>query len=77
MIATKLTMTASQAFVEIARREISIVPSFDGSVWTASVDIKGTGHNRKRALRAVTATSSTPIGAIEKLIEKLDYSDEK
>jgi hypothetical protein len=72
-ITTQLTMTAAQAFAEVARRQISIVPSFDGKFWTASVDEKGdTFASKKRKVRMISATSSTPIGAVRELIAKID-----
>lgn len=53
-------MTAADLLREVETRQISLTPVFDGKLWSASVDIKGSGHNRKRALRSVSAQASTP-----------------
>jgi len=50
-------------------------PLLDGRFWTASVDIKGSGHNRKRALKSVSATTSTPLQAVAALVEMLDTGE--
>jgi hypothetical protein len=66
-------MTASQAFTEIAKRGIALVPAFDGQVWMASVDEKGdTVASKKRKVRSISATDSTPIGAVEALLATLN-----
>lgn len=74
---TTPTMSAAQLFAEIASRQISIVPSFDGKFWTASVDEKGnTFSTKKRKVRMISATSSTPAGAVKVLIRMLDAGEE-
>lgn len=71
-------MTPADAFAEITRRQISIVPAFDGKVWMASVDEKGSNvATKRRKVRSVSATSSTPIGAFRELIAKLDGREEE
>jgi hypothetical protein len=50
-----------------------IIAALDGRVWVASVEVKGDGvATKKRAVRSVSATASSPIGAIRSLIAKLD-----
>jgi hypothetical protein len=72
------TMIASQAFAEVARRQIAIVPAYDGRIWVASVDEKGyTLASKKRKVRMISATASSPIAAIAALIEKLNAWEEK
>lgn len=72
------TMTASQAFTEIARRQIALVPSFEGRIWTASVDEFGeTFASKKRKVRMISATSSTPIGAVKNLLAILDAREQE
>lgn len=67
------TYFASDILREIAEREISLVPSFDGRFWTASVDRKGTTlTTRGRKVEMISATSTTPAAAVRALIEKLD-----
>jgi hypothetical protein len=34
--------------------------------------LKGDGHNRHRSIRSITAAASTPIGAVDALVAKLD-----
>jgi hypothetical protein len=71
------TMTLADAWREIIERQISIVPSFDGRFWTASVDEKGKNiASRKRKVRMISATASAPIAAIEMLVEKLEMEAE-
>jgi len=66
-------MTAAEAWQEVVKRRISLTPIIDGLIWSASADVRGeTLTTRKRTLRSVSATSSAPIAAIEKLVEKLD-----
>lgn len=66
-------MNMQDAWREIIQRRIALTPVFDGKLWAASVDVKGrSDHNRKRAVRSVSATASSPIGAIVALIEKLN-----
>jgi len=66
-------MTAAEILREIAARNISIVPAFDGRIWTASVDEKGvTFASKKRKVRMISATASTPIAAVSGLIAMLD-----
>lgn len=69
MMRARQTMTASQVFEEIARRQIALVPAFDGSVWMASVDHKGdTITTKKRKIASDSATATTPLGAVEALL---------
>lgn len=64
-------MNASDAWREVATRKISLTPAL--GFWVASVDQNGDRpHNRKRAVRSVSAVSSTPIAAIRDLVAKLD-----
>jgi hypothetical protein len=65
-------MTAAEVLRQIAERNISLVPMFDGKLWVASVDVKGSGRNRKRALSSASALAPTPAQAVERLIERLD-----
>jgi hypothetical protein len=67
-------LTDAEAWREVADRQISLTPAI-GKLWMASVDLKGDGHNRKRAIRSISATGSTPIAAIAALIEKLDAGE--
>lgn len=70
-------MTLSAAWRAIIERRISLTPAFDGRIWSASVDVKGSSrHNQKRAVRSVSATAASPIGAIRLLVEKLDAEAE-
>ncbi len=59
-----------EAMLQIAERGISLTPAL--GLWVASVDIKGLGHNRKRALASVSAIGTTPAAAVNALVEKLD-----
>ena len=72
MTATAQILSPLDAWREIAARNISLTPVFDGRIWIASVDQCGEGHNRKRALRSVSAMAATPLAAIQALIETLD-----
>ncbi|MCI0338631.1 MAG: hypothetical protein L0226_13725 [Acidobacteria bacterium] len=76
MITTaQTTLTATEAWREVEERDIAIVPAFGGATWSASVDIKGDArHNRKRAVRSVSAAALSPIRAVEALIKMLDAS---
>jgi|SRR5262245_11947171 len=66
-------LSIADAWRELTARSISIVPSFDGRIWTASVDEKGnTISTKKRKVRMVSATASTPLGAISALVAKLE-----
>lgn len=65
-------LTASEAFLEMESRGISLVPICNGVLWAASVDVVGTGHNRKRALRSVSALGPDGLTAVNRLVWKLD-----
>jgi hypothetical protein len=65
-------MTAAEVLRRIAERNVSLVPIFDGKLWAASVDVKGSGRNRKRALSSVSAIATTPVAAVNALVEKLE-----
>lgn len=67
-------MTAADAWHEVAARRISITPAL--GLWVACVEVKGSGHNRKRALRSVSAVATSPIGAIRALIERIEGGEE-
>jgi hypothetical protein len=70
-------MTMADAWREVVSRQISLVPAFDGKFWVASVDEKGKNvASKKRKVRMISATASSPIGAIEKLVEKLEMEAE-
>ncbi len=56
----------------IVERRVALTPVFDGAIWSASVEIRGDGINRRRILRTVSATAATPREAIERLVAKLD-----
>ena len=65
-------MTPIEAFFEIEARKINLVHSFD-AFWHASVDFKGeTVSTKKRNIRSVSVIDLTPIGAVERLCDKLD-----
>jgi hypothetical protein len=65
-------MTASQILAEVERRQIALVSAF-GGVWMASVDECGdTITTKKRKIRSISATSSTPTGAVEALLAILN-----
>jgi hypothetical protein len=67
------TYSASDILRLIAEREISLTPTFDGRIWSASVDEFGSNvASKRRKVRSISATSSTPAGAVRALIEKLD-----
>lgn len=71
--ATATTLTYADAWREVTARNISVVPAFDGKFWCASVTEKGTSvATLKRDVRMISATSSTPIGAVKSLIALLD-----
>jgi hypothetical protein len=73
-----LTLTAieirrmAEAMRQIAERGISLTPAL--GLWVASRDIKGVGHNRKRALASVSAIGTTPMAAISALLANLDVA---
>jgi hypothetical protein len=60
----------AEAMRQISERGISLTPAL--GLWVASIDIKGEGHNRKRALKSVSAIGATPAAAVNALVEKLD-----
>jgi len=60
----------AEAMRQIAERGISLTPAL--GLWVASIDIKGEGHNRKRALKSVSVIGMTPAAAVNALVEKLD-----
>jgi hypothetical protein len=71
-------MTAADAWREVVQRGISLTRGLDGRVWAASIELKGdTRATRKRNVKAVSATASSPIGAIRELIAKLDAEAEQ
>lgn len=71
-------LTAADAWRAVIERRISLTPAFDGKVWSASTDVKGSSrHNHKRAVRSVSAVASSPIGAIKELVQKLDAEAEQ
>src|SRR6266511_4246282 len=43
----------------IVERRVALTPVFDGAIWSASVEIRGDGINRRRILRTVSATAAT------------------
>jgi hypothetical protein len=59
----------TEAMLQIAERGISLTPAL--GLWVASIDIKGEGHNCKRALNSVSAIGMTPAAAVSALVEKL------
>jgi hypothetical protein len=63
-------MTPETAWREVAERQITLVPAL--GIWQASVEVKGTGHNKKRNLRAVHATGPTAMEAVRLLCATLD-----
>src|SRR5262249_22125337 len=65
-------LSPTEAFAEIAHRRIGLTSAFDGRVWVASVELKGSGIYRKRNLRVISATGPTPIAAVAELIKMLD-----
>src|SRR5262245_41158702 len=69
LTATEIRRMA-EAMRQIAERGISLTPAL--GLWVASIDIKGEGHNRKRALKSVSAIGTTPASAVNALVEKLD-----
>jgi len=62
----------AEAMRVIVERHISLTCCLDGKLWAASVEVKGSGANRKRNLRSVSAIASTPTVAVEQLCAKLD-----
>jgi hypothetical protein len=64
----------AEAIRQIAERGISLTPAL--GLWVASVDIKGAGHNRKRAIESVSAIGMTPAAAVNALVEKLSACGE-
>lgn len=71
MMTATQTMTAGQILDEISKRGIALVPALD--LWMASVDEKGTTISTKsRKIRSISATDSSPIGAVTALLAILD-----
>jgi len=70
--ATSPRLTPAQVFAAISRYRISLTSAFDGRIWLASVELKGSGANRKRNLQIASATGPTPIAAVEALLNKLN-----
>ena len=62
----------AEAMRAVVERCISLTCCLDGKLWAASVEVKGSGANRKRNLRSVSAIASTPTVAVEQLCAKLD-----
>ena len=62
----------AEAMCVVVERRISLTCCLDGRLWAASVEVKGSGANRKRNLRSVSAIASTPTVAVEQLCAKLD-----
>jgi hypothetical protein len=71
--ASQPRLTAAEAWREVEARQISLTPAL--GQWVASVDIKGRGHNSKRALHSLSATASSPIAAVRALIELIQMLD--
>lgn len=70
---TATAISAADILREIERRQISIVPSFDGKFWTASVDEFGASvASKRRKVRMISATASTPQAAVAALIQRID-----
>jgi hypothetical protein len=66
-------MTAAEVLRQIAARRVSLTCVFDGKLWIASVErVKNRKRFTKADMEVVSATSSTPLDAIAKLIEHLD-----
>lgn len=73
MMTMSTAISAADAWREVVRRGISLTRCLDGNLWAASVELKGDSRaTRKRNVKAVSATASSPIGAIRELIAKLD-----
>jgi hypothetical protein len=66
-------LSAAEFWREIQTRQITIVPAFDGRVWSASIErVKSKKRFTKADLEIVSATGSTPLDAVRRLIVKLD-----
>jgi hypothetical protein len=72
---TRRQLTAAEAFVEIEAHGISLIPILRGRFWTASVDMYGRGHNSRRAINSLSATSNTSLGAVAALVDKLEAQE--
>lgn len=66
------TLDAAQAWMEVETRAIQLTPILRGRFWCASVDVYGERHYRSRAIRSISATARTSIGAVEMLVAKLE-----
>jgi hypothetical protein len=74
---TRRELNAGEAFLEIEARAIALTPILKGRFWSASCDVYGVKHNAGRGVRSISATCSTSLGAVSKLITMLDQSDQE
>lgn len=63
-------LSAGAVLAAIETYRICLIPGLE--IWQASADVLGERHNKKRAVRSVSAIDSTCMGAVSRLMALLE-----
>lgn len=65
-------ISAAETLRAIAAWKVTLMPMFNGKIWHASTEIRGTSrHNQSRAVKTVEAVGPSPAEAVADLVGKL------